>query len=96
MRLCVALDDWIFKSMLQLPLNNEALKQFMNCFGTVSNIYNKQFITLVVQIGGDISLSHVYFHLPSAREDTYVCWCNISPYCTLTHAIRVIYGYTYV
>ncbi len=45
---------------------------------------NKQSITLV-QYGNDISLS-----MPLAHEYFYVCLCNISPYCMLTHAISTV------
>ena len=37
-----------FRSMIELPLNDEDLKQFIDCFEKYS-MYNKQFITLVVQ-----------------------------------------------
>ena len=61
--------------MVELPLNGEALKQFIDFWGGGGNVvFNKQYnITLVLQYGGDISLSHLYFHLPSARENNHTC-----------------------
>ncbi len=53
--------------MTESPLN-------IYCFGK-HPMYNKQFITLIVQYGGGISLSHLYFHSPEV-----LCALEISPH----------------
>ncbi len=70
MCLCVVLDNCIFICMADY---DEALKH--NRFTALEKdpIYNKRCITLILQYRDDISLSHLYFHLSSARENTYAC-----------------------
>ncbi len=54
---------------MKLPLNDEALKQFIDSFGEkkIQCIINN---LLYLSYMG-ISLSHLYFHLHLARENTY-------------------------
>ncbi len=36
-------------------------------------LYNKNFITLVVQYGNDVSPARLYFHSPLALKNAYAC-----------------------
>ncbi len=56
MHLGIMLDNCIFRCMAELPLNNDSLKHNRFTLLEKHPVYYKQFITLIIQYGGDITL----------------------------------------